>query len=173
MLSVSVATSHLRLVLVVFFSPPLPPPLPLPRYSHGTEQIAVTQELANLLNRRFGDEYSERRELSHRDESTATSEESTAMETSGGGGGGSGGGEGGSGSGSRPDTEIRIPVFCCSLALPGVKCPLHIFEPRYRLMMRRCIESGQKQFGMCLSKEHEYGEFVRGYLSGPRIGVCV
>jgi hypothetical protein len=40
-------------------------------------------------------------------------------------------------------------------------------------MMRRCIESGQKQFGMCLSKEHEYGEFVRGYLSGPRIGVCV
>lgn len=23
-----------------------------------------------------------------------------------------------------------IPVFVCSLALPTVKCPLHVFEPR-------------------------------------------
>ena len=26
----------------------------------------------------------------------------------------------------------QIPVFICSLAMPGCKCPLHIFEPRYR-----------------------------------------
>ena len=28
--------------------------------------------------------------------------------------------------------RAQIPVFICSLAMPGVKCPLHIFEPRYR-----------------------------------------
>ena len=73
------------------------------------------------------------------------------------------------------DLPSVIPIFPLpgALLLPRSNMPLHIFEPRYRLMMRRCIESGQKQFGMCLSKEHEYGEFVRGYLSGPRIGVCV
>ena len=34
-------------------------------------------------------------------------------------------------------------------------CPLHIFEPRYRLMMRRTIESGQRRFGMVLPSESE------------------
>ena len=28
--------------------------------------------------------------------------------------------------------QAQIPVFICSLAMPGIKCPLHIFEPRYR-----------------------------------------
>jgi Lon protease-like protein len=41
-------------------------------------------------------------------------------------------------------------VFVCSLALPLLPCPLHIFEPRYRLMIRRCVDSGQKRFGMVL-----------------------
>ena len=40
-----------------------------------------------------------------------------------------------------------IPVFVCNVALPTVKCPLHVFEPRYRLMLRRCIAS-TSQFGM-------------------------
>ncbi|OLQ13157.1 LON peptidase N-terminal domain and RING finger protein 1 [Symbiodinium microadriaticum] len=30
-----------------------------------------------------------------------------------------------------------VPIFICSMAMPSVACPLHIFEPRYRLMMRR------------------------------------
>ncbi|KAF7666133.1 hypothetical protein LDENG_00119550 [Lucifuga dentata] len=42
-----------------------------------------------------------------------------------------------------------IPIFICTVAYPGVSCPLHIFEPRYRLMMRRCMETGTKKFGMC------------------------
>ncbi|XP_036404912.1 LON peptidase N-terminal domain and RING finger protein 1 [Megalops cyprinoides] len=42
-----------------------------------------------------------------------------------------------------------IPIFVCTVAYPGVSCPLHIFEPRYRLMMRRCMETGTKKFGMC------------------------
>ncbi|KAM4621258.1 LON peptidase N-terminal domain and RING finger protein 1 [Polymixia lowei] len=49
-----------------------------------------------------------------------------------------------------------IPVFVCTVAYPGVPCPLHIFEPRYRLMMRRCMETGTKKFGMC-SFEHGKG----------------
>uniref|UniRef100_A0A665U6B2 LON peptidase N-terminal domain and RING finger protein 1-like n=1 Tax=Echeneis naucrates TaxID=173247 RepID=A0A665U6B2_ECHNA len=49
-----------------------------------------------------------------------------------------------------------IPIFVCTVAYPGVPCPLHIFEPRYRLMMRRCMETGTKKFGMC-SYEHGKG----------------
>ncbi|KAM9377825.1 LON peptidase N-terminal domain and RING finger protein 1 [Pholidichthys leucotaenia] len=48
------------------------------------------------------------------------------------------------------------PIFVCTVAYPGVPCPLHIFEPRYRLMMRRCMETGTKKFGMC-SYEHSKG----------------
>ncbi|XP_053362459.1 LON peptidase N-terminal domain and RING finger protein 1 isoform X1 [Clarias gariepinus] len=49
-----------------------------------------------------------------------------------------------------------IPIFVCTVAYPGIPCPLHVFEPRYRLMMRRCIETGTKKFGMC-SYEHGKG----------------
>lgn len=49
-----------------------------------------------------------------------------------------------------------IPIFVCAVAYPGVPCPLHIFEPRYRLMMRRCMETGTRKFGMC-SYEHGKG----------------
>ncbi|XP_029439119.1 LON peptidase N-terminal domain and RING finger protein 1-like isoform X2 [Rhinatrema bivittatum] len=45
---------------------------------------------------------------------------------------------------------VNIPIFVCTMAFPGIMCPLHIFEPRYRLMMRRCQETGLKMFGMCL-----------------------
>eukprot|EP00127_Corallochytrium_limacisporum_P000555 Clim_evm11s18 gene=Clim_evmTU11s18 len=48
------------------------------------------------------------------------------------------------------ETSQNIPLFVCTLAYPGIPCPLHIFEPRYRLMMRRCVETGTRQFGMCL-----------------------
>ncbi|EDL14547.1 LON peptidase N-terminal domain and ring finger 2, partial [Mus musculus] len=46
-----------------------------------------------------------------------------------------------------------VPIFVCAMAFPTVPCPLHVFEPRYRLMIRRCMETGTKRFGMCL----EYG----------------
>lgn len=53
---------------------------------------------------------------------------------------------------SRCETsKDEIPIFVCTLAVPGVACPLHIFEPRYKLMIRRSIESGSRQFGMCVS----------------------
>lgn len=44
-----------------------------------------------------------------------------------------------------------VPIFVCTLAYPKIACPLHIFEPRYRLMVRQCMESGTRKFGMCTS----------------------
>ncbi|XP_075853431.1 LON peptidase N-terminal domain and RING finger protein 1 isoform X2 [Microcebus murinus] len=44
-----------------------------------------------------------------------------------------------------------VPIFVCTMAYPTVPCPLHVFEPRYRLMIRRSIQTGTKQFGMCVS----------------------
>ncbi|XP_054245246.1 LON peptidase N-terminal domain and RING finger protein 1-like [Indicator indicator] len=42
-----------------------------------------------------------------------------------------------------------IPIFVCTMSFPGIACPLHVFEPRYRLMIRRCQETGTRRFGMC------------------------
>nr|XP_023670532.1 LON peptidase N-terminal domain and RING finger protein 1-like isoform X1 [Paramormyrops kingsleyae] len=44
-----------------------------------------------------------------------------------------------------------VPMFICTMAYPTVPCPLHVFEPRYRLMVRRCLETGTRCFGMCIS----------------------
>ncbi|XP_028833572.1 LON peptidase N-terminal domain and RING finger protein 1 [Denticeps clupeoides] len=49
------------------------------------------------------------------------------------------------------DLRKNVPVFVCTMAYPTVPCPLHVFEPRYRLMIRRCMETGTCQFGMCIS----------------------
>ncbi|KAJ8335990.1 hypothetical protein SKAU_G00393330 [Synaphobranchus kaupii] len=48
------------------------------------------------------------------------------------------------------DLTKNVPIFVCTMAYPTVPCPLHVFEPRYRLMIRRCMETGTKQFGMCI-----------------------
>ena len=45
----------------------------------------------------------------------------------------------------------RIPLFPLDVVLlPGMTLPLHIFEPRYKLMIRRCLEE-KIEFGMVLS----------------------
>lgn len=44
-----------------------------------------------------------------------------------------------------------MPIFVCTMAYPTVPCPLHVFEPRYRLMIRRCMDAGTRQFGMCIN----------------------
>uniref|UniRef100_A0A672FN69 LON peptidase N-terminal domain and ring finger 1, like n=1 Tax=Salarias fasciatus TaxID=181472 RepID=A0A672FN69_SALFA len=46
------------------------------------------------------------------------------------------------------DLTKNVPIFVCTMAYPTVPCPLHVFEPRYRLMIRRCMETGTRQFGM-------------------------
>lgn len=49
----------------------------------------------------------------------------------------------------------QIAIFICTTAFPCVACPLFVYEPRYRLMVRRCVESGVRQFGIaaCLNKD--------------------
>ena len=48
------------------------------------------------------------------------------------------------------DWEPTVPLFVCTLAYPAMPTFLHVFEPRYRLMMRRAIESGDRKFGMMM-----------------------
>lgn len=48
------------------------------------------------------------------------------------------------------DARLNTPIFVCTLAFPGMPTILHVFEPRYRLMIRRCIESDTPRFGMVL-----------------------
>jgi len=48
----------------------------------------------------------------------------------------------------RPE---RIPLFPLDVVLlPGAGLPLHIFEPRYRQMVKRCLEE-KSEFGVLLS----------------------
>jgi ATP-dependent Lon protease len=48
----------------------------------------------------------------------------------------------------RPE---RIPLFPLNVVLlPGAELPLHIFEPRYRAMVKDCMEE-MSEFGMLLS----------------------
>merc|ERR1711992_34829 len=47
-------------------------------------------------------------------------------------------------------TSGQVPIFVCTLSFPNISCPLHVFEPRYRLMIRRCMEVGTREFGMCM-----------------------
>jgi Lon protease-like protein len=47
-------------------------------------------------------------------------------------------------------TELDTPLFICTLSFPCTPTFLHVFEPRYRLMIRRAIESGDRKFGMLL-----------------------
>lgn len=48
------------------------------------------------------------------------------------------------------DEQTKLPLFPCTLAYPQMPTFLHIFEPRYRLMIRRAIESGSRKFGMLM-----------------------
>lgn len=46
----------------------------------------------------------------------------------------------------------RIPLFPLEVVLfPGIPLPLHIFEPRYKLMVRRCLDN-RSEFGVILAR---------------------
>jgi len=46
--------------------------------------------------------------------------------------------------------DLDTPLFVCTLSFPMQPTFLHVFEPRYRLMIRRAMETDRK-FGMILS----------------------
>ncbi|KAF7355333.1 hypothetical protein MSAN_01449800 [Mycena sanguinolenta] len=48
------------------------------------------------------------------------------------------------------DARLDIPIFVCMLIFPGHPTALHFFEPRYRLMLRRCLEQDTPSFGMIM-----------------------
>lgn len=62
---------------------------------------------------------------------------------------------------------MRLPLFPLHAVLfPGATLPLHVFEPRYREMIGRCLEH-EEPFGVCLILE---GEEVGGSAIPHRIG---
>ncbi|KAI0796629.1 PUA-like domain-containing protein [Abortiporus biennis] len=46
------------------------------------------------------------------------------------------------------DARLDTPIFVCQLCFPGMPVFLNFFEPRYRLMLRRCLETPHPCFGM-------------------------
>ncbi|KAH0839737.1 PUA-like domain-containing protein [Lanmaoa asiatica] len=48
------------------------------------------------------------------------------------------------------DARLDTPIFVCQLSFPGMPTLLHFFEPRYRLMLRRCLEKPSPTFGMIM-----------------------
>ena len=47
----------------------------------------------------------------------------------------------------------RIPIFPLDVVLfPGIPLPLHIFEERYKLMMRECMEQ-HREFGVVMTRD--------------------
>lgn len=52
--------------------------------------------------------------------------------------------------------ELFIPLFPLELVLfPGQRLPLHIFEERYKVMIKECLEEkGPREFGVVLAKEN-------------------
>jgi len=62
--------------------------------------------------------------------------------------------------------SMDTPIFVCTLAFPTIVTFLRIFEPRYRLMMRRVMESESREFGMVMPGTAqggmaEYGTMLR------------
>lgn len=53
------------------------------------------------------------------------------------------------------DNDSEMPVFVCTNAFPGVACPLYVYEPRYRLLARRCLQSTSRKFAMVSKSEGE------------------
>lgn len=54
----------------------------------------------------------------------------------------------------------NIPIFPCTLAFPNQPISLNIFEPRYRLMIRRVLANGTNTFGMTMHPNPYTGEEV-------------
>ncbi len=65
------------------------------------------------------------------------------------------------------DSTISLPLFPLNTVLfPGQVLPMHIFEPRYRTMIGKCIETGMP-FGVVLIKD---GEEVGGVATPYEVG---
>lgn len=60
-----------------------------------------------------------------------------------------------------PSHRLDTPLFVCQLCFPGLPTFLHFFEPRYKLMLRRALESPHPQFGMVMrANDMDYGTML-------------
>lgn len=60
----------------------------------------------------------------------------------------------------RAESSMRLPIFPLPVVLiPEMTLPLHIFEPRYRLMLRHCLE-GERLFGLSYHPDAEVGRLA-------------
>lgn len=61
------------------------------------------------------------------------------------------------------DTGMDVPVFLCTVSFPSVPTFLHVFEPKYRAMMRRTWAGGNgaRHFGMILHSNASVGTHLR------------
>ncbi|GLI64935.1 hypothetical protein VaNZ11_008336 [Volvox africanus] len=109
------------------------------------DSLPVTITLANIISRAFPEEYEQRRV-----EMTAGAGGPVAGE----GAAASGDGAATAAAGTAPEAVQRtltLPLFVMSLLMPGESMALNIFEPRYRLMVRRVME-GSRRLGMAQAR---------------------
>ena len=65
-------------------------------------------------------------------------------------------------------TKVELPIFVCTHAYPLVVCMFHVFEPRYRMLVRNCLK-GNRRFGMCFQTED--GKYEKQFV-GPGKILC-
>lgn len=68
--------------------------------------------------------------------------------------------------------DLDTPLFVCTLGFPGCPTFLRIFEPRYRLMIRRALE-GNRQFGMLTYNRHAVAQEDLGNVQFLAYGVML
>jgi hypothetical protein len=59
--------------------------------------------------------------------------------------------------------DLDTPIFVCTLSYPSMPTFLHVFEPRYRLMLRRAT-GANKRFGMAVPSDAHGGVYEYGTL---------
>ena len=71
------------------------------------------------------------------------------------------------------DMDASMPLFPCTLAFPLMPTFLHIFEPRYRLMIRRCLESGTRKFGIMMYNQQQIPQDTLGRVHFMQYGTLL
>jgi len=105
----------------------------LPLHAQGAD-MGVSVSLARLLEQAFPREYRSRRDevLAERGAAEAGGAHALLADAS---------------AGRADGGDAVLPIFYLDPMLPKQRLRLNIFEPRYRLMIRRCLE-GSRKFGM-------------------------
>mmetsp|Transcript_16980 Transcript_16980/g.53916 ORF Transcript_16980/g.53916 Transcript_16980/m.53916 type:complete len:382 (-) Transcript_16980:510-1655(-) len=91
-------------------------------------RLAISTELARLLEAVFPDEYAARLDEQRVEEAARAAQRDA-------------------GQGQSNGDEAELPCFVLGAVLPRQRLALHVFEPRYRLMTERCL-AGSRRFGM-------------------------